>query len=180
MILVINICKEKLHHFEFVKPIEDILRKNKINHYTKHYFDINNKDLEDCEKIIICGTSLYDHGFVKDIGYFKWIRDFNKPILGICGGMQVIGLIFGSKLKRKTEIGFYKENFIKEFLGLFGKQEVYHLHNNYIVFKKLKKLEIFNSGKIPQAIKHKEKDIYGVLFHPEVRQKEMIKDFCSM
>ena len=32
---------------------------------------------------------------------------------------------------------------------------------------------------IPEAVKHKKKELYGVLFHPEVRQKEMIKKFVD-
>jgi GMP synthase-like glutamine amidotransferase len=33
------------------------------------------------------------------------------------------------------------------------------------------------SGKGIQAVQHKEKPIYGVLFHPEVNNKEMIQHF---
>ena len=63
----------------------------------------------------------------------------DKPILGVCGGMQIIGKLFGGKLKKKTEIGYYKENFNKNFFGLIGESEVYHLHNYYADFLKLKK-----------------------------------------
>ncbi len=190
MILIIDICKEKLHYLEFVKPICDILDNNKIKYFVKDYKKITKKDLKGCSKFIICGTSLYDNEFVKNIKKFKWIMDFDKPILGICGGMQIIGLLFGGELKKKTEegknlllkkteIGFYKEVFNKNFLGLFGEVEVYHLHNNYLKFNN-KMFEIYNGGNIAQAIKHKEKEIYGVLFHPEVRNKDLIMRFCSL
>ena len=98
--------------------------------------------------------------------------------MGICGGMQIIGLVFGGRLKKKTEIGFYYEDFKKEFLGLFREQEVYHLHNYYIDFYKLKEFEIYSENKVIQAVKHWDKEIYGVLFHPEVRQKSLIRNFC--
>ena len=29
-------------------------------------------------------------------------------------------------------------------------------------------------------VKHKDREIYGVLFHPEVRQKDLIVRFCSL
>lgn len=190
-ILIINICKEKLHYYEFVKPIEDILKnfkkenlKNmkkenkKINYFVKHYKFINNNDLKKSDKVIICGTSLYDNEFIKDIKKFKWLLDFEKPVLGVCGGMEIIGLIFNGKLKRKTEIGFCNENFDKNFLGLTENCEVYHLHNYYIDFSKVKDFVFFCfSNGIIQAVKHKNKDIYGVLFHPEVRHKNLIKNF---
>jgi anthranilate/para-aminobenzoate synthase component II len=180
MILLINICKEKLHYFEFVKPIEDILKQNNIKFFTKHYKEIKKTDLNDISKIIFCGTSLYDNEFVKDINNFKLFFEINKPVLGICGGMQIIGLIFRGKLKKQTEIGFYNEEFNKEFLGLTDKQNIYHLHNYCIDFYRLKEFEIFSTNKISQAVKHKEKLIFGVLFHPEVRQKQLIINFCNL
>ncbi len=178
-ILIINICKEKLHYYEFVKPIKDILDKNKVNCLVKHYKNIKKEDLQKSGKIIICGTSLIDNKFIKDSDKFNWIKNFDKPILGICGGMEIIGLVFGGKLKRKTEIGFYEEKFNKQFLGLKEIEKVYHLHNYYIDFNN--EFEIFcSSRKVNQAIKHNKKQIYGALFHPEVRQKELIKNFINL
>ncbi len=193
MILIINVCKEKLHYYEFVKPIEDILKKNKIAFFTKHYTEIKESDLKKANKAIICGTSLKDFDYNKHLGKFSWIKNFNKPILGICAGMQLMQIAdeldrqvkeldiksdLNLIVKKKTEIGYYFENFKKEFLSLKGKHEVYHLHNNYIPTSK--NFEQFNDGKIPQAIKHKTKPIYGVLFHPEVRNKKLIEEFCEV
>jgi len=178
IILLINICKEKLHYYEFVKPVEDILIQNKIKFFTRDYKKVNEKDLKKAGKIIICGTSLRDNDFLNYLEKFNWIKESENSILGICGGMEIIGLVFGGKLKKKTEIGYYFEDFKKEFLGLKGKKEVYHLHNNYIDFSKLKDFLVFcEYGKVEQAVKHKEKEIYGVLFHPEVRQKDLILNF---
>ena len=72
MILLINICNEKLHELEFVKPIEDILNKNNIEFKTKHYSKIIKNDLKS-DKIIICGTSLKDNDFLKNLKYFEWL-----------------------------------------------------------------------------------------------------------
>ena len=181
MILIINICKEKLHYYEFVKPIEDILKKNKINFFTRHYKELKLREILNAEKIIICGTSLVDNEVIeeKNVKKFKWIKNCNKPILGICGGMHVLGKIFGGKLKQKNEIGLFSEHFKKEFLGIKEEIEVYHLHNYYIDFSKLRDFEVFNLNNIPQAVKHKNKEIYGVLFHPEVRNKKVIEEFVK-
>ncbi len=178
MILLIKTNKESLHELEFVKPIENILKQNKIGFFTMHYSKLSMKIINSSEKIIICGTSLQDNEFAEDISKFKWIKDCEKPILGICAGMQIISLVFGGKLDKKPEVGFYKENFTKEFLGLKGEHEVYHLHNNYITFPK--EFESFTESKILQAIKHKTKNIFGVLFHPEVRNKELILNFINL
>lgn len=184
MMLIINICKERLHYLEFVKPIEDILIEKSIEYKTIYYKKISDKELFDkkLDKIIICGTSLKDNEYLENLDYFKWIKSpkLNKPILGICGGMQIISLIFGGALVENTEIGRVKIQFEKEFLGFDSSvKEVYLLHN-YAVFNN--DFEVFASSqelRIPQAIKHKTKSIYGVLFHPEVRNKELINYFCE-
>lgn len=177
MILIISTSKEKLHELEFVKPVEKILRENKMQFFTKHYSKIIDGDLKKAEKIIICGTSLQDNEFVKDIKKFSWIKNYEKSILGICAGMQIISLVHGAKIKSKNEIGYYYEFFSKDFLSLEGEHEVYHLHNNYTPLPK--DFSSFTDGKIPQAIKHKTKEIYGVLFHPEVRNRKLIEEFLK-
>jgi len=174
MILIVNVCKEKLHYFEFVKPVEEIVKTDFV---TKHYSEISEDDLEKADKVIICGTSLKDDGFVDGLDKFGWIKNFEKPVFGICAGFQVMGMVFGGKPKKKLEIGFFHEKFSEEFLGLVGDNEVYHLHNNYVEFSD--EFNVFNEGKIAQAVKHKHKEIYGVLFHPEVRQKEMVLRFVN-
>jgi GMP synthase (glutamine-hydrolysing) len=178
-LLVINVCQEKLHYFEFVKPIEDILQKQGLFFFTKHYSKLNSVDLKKAEKVIICGTSLKDNNFLEknNLKNFEWIRKFDKPILGICAGMQIIGKIFGGKIINKKEIGFFKENFVKDFFGLKGEQEVWHLHNNLIIFDKSWENYVSSSF---QACKHKEKEIYCCLFHPEVRNKHLITNFSSI
>jgi GMP synthase-like glutamine amidotransferase len=177
MILLISTCKEPIHNLEFVAPIQNILSKNKINHKTISYSKLSPKLLNSADKIIICGTSLQDNEFLKYLNKFQFIKTINKPVLGICAGHQIISLIFGAKIKFKIEIGFYKENFLKEFLSLKGEHEVYHLHNNYTTLPK--DFENYTTSKIPQSIKHKTKNIFGVLFHPEVRNKEVIENFVS-
>jgi GMP synthase-like glutamine amidotransferase len=179
MILIINTCKERLHYFEFVRPIEEVLLKNEMKFFTKKYNEVSGEDLEKSASVIICGTSLKDFDYKNNMNKFSWIKNFEKPLLGICAGMQIIGMIFEGKMKSKLEIGYFFEDFKEGFLGLKDKEEVYHLHNNYIDFSDLN-FEIFSSGEIAQAVKHKEKKIYATLFHPEVRNKNLILNFCKL
>lgn len=177
MILIVSTCKEKIHELEFVKPIERILYNIKEPFFVRHYSKLSKKDVIRGDKIIIAGTSLMDNQFTHDLKYFNFIKNSNKPLLGICAGMQIISLIFGAKIKHKKEIGYYKENFTTDFLSLSGEQEVYHLHNNYTSLPK--DFVSFTKSSIPQAIKHKSKEIYGVLFHPEVRNELVIRNFVN-
>ena len=178
-ILILNICKEKLHYFEFVRPIEKIIEQKGIDFYTKHYTKFSDKDLKS-DKIIICGTSLIDKDYLNNINLFKWIDFYDKPILGICGGMQILSNHFGGELNEKEEIGLKEINFTKEFLGIKGKLRVYLLHKLSVNNEDFEEYANSKSGKIFQAIKHKEKPFYGVLFHPEVRNGKLIQNFCKL
>ncbi len=188
MILIIKTNKEELHDNEFVKPVKSIVTSNEIRDtrqvktkekiQVRSYKKLKNSDLKKAEKIIISGTSLYDNEFLEHLEKFSWIKDCNKPILGICAGAQVIGLVFNGKLKKKTEIGMTRINFTKNFLGTSKEKEAYELHNNYVEFTD--EFEVFSKNEIPQAVKHKKKEIYAVLFHPEVKNKEMIKEFINL
>lgn len=178
MILIISVCQEKIHEFEFVRPIESVLKEKNLPFLTKHYKELKKQDLEKADKIIIAGTSLDDNEFLRHLEDFSWIKSTDKPILGICAGMQIISLIYGGKMKNKAEMGYYKETFTKPFLGMEGEQEVYHLHNNYTTLPK--DFLSFTKSSMPQAIKHKTKNIYGVLFHPEVRKEEIIMNYLKI
>jgi GMP synthase (glutamine-hydrolysing) len=115
MILIVNVCKEDLHYLEFVKPLEEIVKSMSKKFVTKSYLKITSKDLSNCSSVIICGTSLKDFDYTKNLNRFEWLKDFEKPVLGICAGMQIIGLIFDGKIKKKTEIGFYFETLRRVF-----------------------------------------------------------------
>jgi GMP synthase (glutamine-hydrolysing) len=175
MILLIQINNHIFHYLEFVKPIEDILKRNSIKFKTINYKDISIKDLRESQRIIIAGTSLKDNTFLSDIENFHWIKDIKKPILGICGGMHILGLLFNGKLKKQQEIGLKEVEFKQDFFGFFGFKDVYELHNYYVESSEYSTIAF--SDNCPQAIKHKNRNFYGVLFHPEVRNKELILNF---
>jgi GMP synthase (glutamine-hydrolysing) len=178
MILLIQICNKKFHYFEFIKPIEDVLKRNKIEFVSIHYKKLTEKLIKKTEKIIISGTSLKDNEFFKDINEFKWIKELNKSILGICGGMHILGLIFDGELKKQQEIGLTEVYIKNEFLRYCENIEVYELHNYYVVSNEFKIYAV--SKNCPQAVKHKKNPFYGVLFHPEVRNKDLLLNFVYL
>ena len=187
MILIINICKEDMHYFEFVKPVEDVLIKAEVPFITRKYVEVKKKDIDSCHRIIITGTSLKDSSYVKELFRFNFLKTFNKPVLAICGGMQLLCLVNGCKLIKGYEIGLANINFNSEYLGVTGSREVYELHNFAVkdddVLKKTFNIyakTVSTKKDIVQAVKHKHLKQYGTLFHPETRNKDMIANFLNI
>jgi GMP synthase (glutamine-hydrolysing) len=177
-ILIISLCREKMHEEEFVRPIVDILGSGHC--LVKHYSKIEKKDLENAKKIILSGTSLQDFQYLEDIGKFNWPLNFDKPVLGICAGMQVLVKVFGGILKKQQEIGVVEVKIKrgKEIFGFGSDFRAYTLHN--LGVGKLKDFHILGkSQKDIHIIQHKKKEIFGVMFHPEVLQKGMLREFVG-
>lgn len=180
MILIISICKEPLHELEFVNPVRDIVVSLGLKYKIRHYNDLKNSDLDGAKKVIICGTSLKDNSFVEDLRKFSWILKFNKPVLGICGGMQILGRVFkDGRIVPNKQIGLLDVEFKQDFLGVKGNRQVYELHN-FCVVPNIKDFKFVSFKSCSQAIKHRKKNLYGVMFHPEVRNKDLIEGFCKL
>jgi GMP synthase (glutamine-hydrolysing) len=177
MILVVdmNFKKDSLGFYEFVSPIVAIVEELD-ECVVRHYSELRQEDTRNCSKIILSGTALKDNTTLNQTEKFEWIKDYDKPILGICAGMQTTGLVFGSRLKKCLEIGMTQITTLMANPLFSSSFKAYALHN-YSVQPSPEFDVLAESGKCVQAIKHKQKDIYGVLFHPEVRNKEVIQHF---
>ena len=180
MILVIdmNHKKDSLGYYEFVLPILAIAEDFDAC-LVKHYSEIIHADIDSYNRIILTGTPLKDNVTLSEPDKFGWLQDVEKPVLGICAGMQTIGVVFGLVLTRCLEIGMTP---MKTQTGnpLFsGPFKAYSLHNYYV--ESSDEFEVLaESEKCVQAIKHKQKPIYGVLFHPEVRNADILKHFIAL
>ena len=180
MILVVdmNWKKDSLGFYEFVLPIVTIA-KTQDECMVKHFLEVTNQDLSQCDSIILSGTALKDTATLSQPEKFMWLKETEKPVLGICAGMETIGVVFGMRLIRCLEIGMTQITMVKENPLFSGDFKAYSLHS-YCV-EPSGDFEVWaKSAKCVQVIKHKIKPIYGVLFHPEVRNPELIKRFILL
>jgi GMP synthase-like glutamine amidotransferase len=165
MILIVDLNwkKASLGFYEFVLPIVSIAKEL-------------DEDTRKSDIIILSGTTLKDHVTLNQTEKFEWIKTCEKPILGICAGMQTIGLVFGLNLKKCLGIGMTQITTLKGNPLFSSTFKAYSLHNFSVVpsddFEVLAE-----STQCVQAIKHNLRDVYGVLFHPEVRNKEILQRF---
>lgn len=180
MILVVdmNWKKDSLAFNEFVEAIVSVVKPLE-NCTVKHYLEIETSNLESCSKVILSGNTLKDHQTLEHIEKFGWIKTLERPILGICAGMQTINLVFDNPLKPYLQIGMTEIQTVKENPLFEGDFNVYSLHNYSVALYETFEV-LAQSGSCIQAIKHKEKNVYGVLFHPEVRNPEVIKRFLQL
>lgn len=108
---------------------------------------------------------------------FDIIREFEGkvPILGICLGHQVIGEYYGAKVVKHTEIVHGKIDTVKNlgskiFEGVSEEFSAMRYHSLIIDRESfLEELDIISelSDGTIMGVKHKDKEVYGVQFHPE-------------
>ena len=179
MILIVdmNWKKDSLAFNEFVSPIISVVRPLE-EFKVKHFLDIESTELSCYSKIVLSGTALKDHATLKQVDKFTWVKTSGKPILGICAGMQTISLLFDEPLVRCLQIGMAEISALKENPLFQGNFKAYVLHNYSV--KQSQTFEVLaESTKCIEAIKHKQKNIFGVLFHPEVRNQEILRNFIQ-
>ena len=136
--------------------------------------------------IILSGSRLYlsTNEDQKKMGVvLRLIQEFDKPLLGICFGHHLIGHLFGFKIDYLESIDSETDKIISlDFNPLFLGYNTMNVHENHKQEIKYADgfdeiFDIYSSSedcKI-QAIKHKERPIYGVQFHPETSAREDVK-----
>ena len=179
MILIVDMNRKKdsLAAIEFIQPIVSVI-KDKEKFKVIHYPEIKNTDIEKTDKIILSGTNLKDNKFIEDKDKFDWIKTCKKPILGICAGMEIIALAFGASLTPCKEIGLVVVKTKKRNTLFDGDFSAYSIHN-YSVTPSADFEILAESKACIQGIKHKTRDIYGLMFHPEVKNRDILEKFIQ-
>ena len=179
MILVVDMnCKrDSLGYYEFVMPIVEVV-KPLGDCVVKHYLDITAQDLSLCGTVILSGTPLKDTATLKQPEKFRWLKETDRPVLGVCAGMETIGVVYGAEVRRCVEIGMTQISTVQDNQLFQGDFRAYSLHSVCVdlggEFEVLAK-----SAQCIQAFKLRDRRIYGTLFHPEVRNPEIIKKFLQ-
>ncbi|MCP4152512.1 MAG: peptidoglycan DD-metalloendopeptidase family protein [bacterium] len=187
-ILIINPCidKTKLSLVEPVKKAVEGIRKCRL--ITLHYKELNPAKIIKLlpEAVIITGQyspwALYNKNDLNEV--LTFLKETGIPVLGICGGHQLIGMAFDTpvasikgnasprsyddlfRLHGVVQSRVVKRDPILEGLNKFPKfstshcEELKHLPVEFDLLIENKLSPIY-------MMKHKSRDIYGVQFHPE-------------
>ncbi|HCW04401.1 MAG TPA: GMP synthase (glutamine-hydrolyzing) [Clostridium sp.] len=115
------------------------------------------------------------------------IFELNIPILGICFGHQLIAHLLGGEVKSsdrreygKTDVNLAEDSAL--FKGMEGKKQCWMSHTYYVSKVPEGFTVTASSEECPTAaMSNRERNIYGVQFHPEVEHtpfgKDMLKNF---
>jgi imidazole glycerol-phosphate synthase subunit HisH len=172
-----------------IQSVINALDRLSINYIKTDKID----DLKECDKMILPGVGTFGNGIskLKELNLFDTIKkevvNNNKPILGICLGMQMLfesseesngvsglGLIKGkvvplplSKKYKIPRIGWADSKLNFDFLGLKKNQntDLYYIHSYYVKPNDLSIVAIETDIQLTSAIKYQ--NIYGCQFHPE-------------
>jgi GMP synthase (glutamine-hydrolysing) len=152
---------------------------------TLHYLKIsaemipNTTPLEEVERKKPAGIILGGGPSLERSGNsLKYVEELEYPLLGICLGHQIIAQAYGAEVGSagaesyaKIKINIHDENDILK--GLGPSMEVWTSHKDEV--KSLPQgFNILASSPICdiEAMKHLEKPLYGIQFHPEVHHTQ--------
>ncbi|MBU0665756.1 MAG: gamma-glutamyl-gamma-aminobutyrate hydrolase family protein [Nanoarchaeota archaeon] len=151
--------------------------------------EIENSDFKSFSGIVISGapTLLTQVNQQEYLDKFSFLKSIKIPVLGICLGHQILGLLHGSQIKaekmidKMEQIEILQENDL--FNGIQNLSEFREEHSEFISlpedFIHLAKSESCDN----ESMKHKNKNLFGVQFHPEVsgdNGKQLFNNFLKL
>ena len=167
MILIVDCGSQKTPF------IEDCI--NELGDYlTIPLMELNIDSIESCQGIIFSGAPLLitEINMESYLTKFQWIKELSIPILGICFGHQFIGMLYGAQPSKMKEDRDWQEIEPLEDDQLFDKLpspfNMLEDHCESISIPPGFTLLATSDACVNEAMRHKEKDIFGVQFHPEV------------
>lgn len=167
MILIIDCGSSKT---PFIEEIVDEFIDAKIIGIQDFSIDL----LTNIKGIIISGAPILITEVSTDTYTDKmnWIKTSSIPILGICFGHQLIGLVYGALPSKMKEDRDWQTIEVYENCALFNRLpmelEMIEDHCETISIPAGFQLVASSDACINECMQHKEKPIFGVQFHPEV------------
>lgn len=131
-------------------------------------------DLEAIQGIIISGAPILvtEQNIQPFLDQLSWIKTTELPVLGICFGHQLIGILHGAFASRMREDRDWQLIEALEESTLFDRLpnefEMMEDHCETISVPPNFKLIAASDACVNEAMQHESKPIFGVQFHPEV------------
>lgn len=162
--------------------------KDRIPHYTRLFEQIGRQGMvvdyrvvgagypvPSVDAAVVSGSPMMLSEQSPPAGLADFVRELECPVLGICFGHQLLGMLSGAAVRSGERIeGFRSVRVVKQdslFEGLPGEVSLLESHREYLVREEVEDLEwevIAVSDFCPvEAMRHTVRRWYGVQFHPE-------------
>ena len=183
MILLVDLCWQpgSLSRDEFVGPVARIVERTGESWQEVHFSLAAGEAIAGAGGIILCGTALQDNLFAERITEFSFLFETGLPVLGICAGMQALCLAFGGGIRPASVIGMtrVRSGMTDPLLGNAGEFEAYELHS-FACDLPPRWVVTAVSDSCIQSFRHPTRPLFGVMFHPEVRNDHVVERFCAL
>jgi GMP synthase (glutamine-hydrolysing) len=136
--------------------------------------DFETNLLDDVQGVIISGAPLLvtEINMEPYLEKLDWIKESKVPVLGICFGHQVMGLLHGAFASKMKEDRSWQvvEAFVDSplFNRLPDEVEMMEDHCETISIPFGFELVASSDACVNEAMQHIEKPLYGIQFHPEI------------
>ena len=168
----------------FTKDISSTLSKSDVKFEQKSFDEISLDEIRKYDSFILSGRRQNDSQMnAKNSKIILHAVNEKKKLLGICYGAEILALALGGTIRKSSLIKGEQEIISNENSLCDGKNTVFQSHSYEI--SKLGNLldSIAKSENCKnEIIKHKELQIYGTQFHPEMTKdgQTMIKKFVKL
>ena len=167
MILIIDCGSAKTPYIEEI--VDDF-----CDYKTIPFFDLTQEMTKECQGIIISGAPILITEINMDryLNHVSWIKEFDRPILGICFGHQLLGLVYGAFASKMREDRDWQEIEVIIDCPIFDKLpptiDMMEDHCESISIPENFELVASSNVCVNEAMRHKNKPFFGIQFHPEV------------
>ena len=168
----------------FTKDIANTLSNSGINFDQKSSDQINLDDISRYDSFILSGRRNNDSQMnAKNSKIILHAVNQKKKLLGICYGAEILALALGGTIRKSSVIKGEQEINSNENILCEGKNTVFESHS-YEISKLGSSLNCLAESKNckNEIVKHKELQIYGTQFHPEMTTdgQKMIANFAKL
>jgi len=176
------------HHGASVPELIARVRETGVSFEVIEPDEVGRSSAQGFDGVIASGGYLRAETYKTELqAYSAFLEDLDRPFLGICLGLKILGHVYGARMKRiPPAVGTYTVHFQREYPLAPGVQEckVYQGHKYELLPPLPDALENYATNGSPvQAVKVKGKDRFGLQFHPELSEnpaRAIVQNFVSI